>query len=153
MLTTPAKGYAANNSHAKLTPFSFERREPGPHDVSIQIEYCGVCHSDVHQVRNDWKNTVYPCLPGHEIVGRVTAVGAQVRRFKVGDLAGVGCMIDSCQHCASCTEGDEQYCENGFLSTYNGPFKPDGTNTYGGYSDHLVVREKFVLQIPKNLDL
>ena len=153
MPTTPAKGYAANNSHAKLTPFSFERREPGLHDVSIQIEYCGVCHSDVHQVRNDWKNTVYPCLPGHEIVGRVTAVGAQVRRFKVGDLAGVGCMIDSCQHCASCAEGDEQYCENGFLSTYNGPFKPDGTNTYGGYSDHLVVREKFVLQIPKNLDL
>ncbi len=151
MPNTPALGYAAKSSGAKLGPFTFERREPGAHDVSIKIEYCGVCHSDVHQVNNDWMNSLYPCLPGHEIVGRVTAVGAHVKNYQVGDLAAVGCMVDSCQHCTSCAEGNEQYCENGFLSTYNGPFVPDGSNTYGGYSDHIVVRENFVLRVPASL--
>ena len=146
-----AKGYAAKSVKSKLVPFRFERREPGPHDVAIDINYCGLCHSDVHQVRDDWGNTVYPCLPGHEIVGRVTAVGPQVTKHKVGDLVAVGCMVDSCQHCAACAEGEEQYCENGMLATYNGPFKPDGTNTYGGYSDHVVVTEKFVLRVPAGL--
>lgn len=146
-----AIGYAAKSAKAKLAPFHFERRKPGAHDVVIHIEYCGVCHSDVHQVRNDWKNSLYPCVPGHEIVGRVTAVGTHVTKHKVGDLVGVGCMVDSCQHCASCAEGEEQYCENGMLGTYNGPFKPDGSNTYGGYSDHLVVTENFVLRVPASL--
>lgn len=146
-----AKGYAAKRVKSKLVPFSFERREPGAHDVALQIEYCGVCHSDVHQVRNDWSNSLYPCVPGHEIVGRVTAVGEHVTKYKTGDLVAVGCMVDSCQHCAPCAEGEEQYCENGFLATYNGPFKPDGTNTYGGYSDHMVVDEKFVLRVPASL--
>lgn len=149
--TRPALGYAATDKTAPLRPFPFQRREPGPHDVSLDILYCGVCHSDLHQVRDEWGNTVWPCLPGHEIVGRVTAVGDQVTRFKVGDLAGVGCMVDSCQACAACQAGEEQYCQNGFLATYNGPFKPDGSNTFGGYSDHIVVTERFVLRIPENL--
>ena len=150
---TPATGYGAADKTSPLTPMHFERRVPGPSDVQIEILYCGVCHSDLHQVRDDWENTVWPCIPGHEIVGRVSAVGAEVTRFKVGDLAGVGCMVDSCQHCDSCKKGEEQYCENGWLATYNGPFKPDGSNTFGGYSDHIVVTEGFVLRIPDNLDL
>lgn len=106
--------YAARDSKDALKPFTFERRAPGADDVQIDILYCGVCHSDLHTARNEWHNTLYPSVPGHEIVGRVTAVGANVTKFKVGDLAGVGCMVDSCQHCASCAEGEEQYCENGF---------------------------------------
>ena len=145
-------GYAAETKRSKLAPFSFERRDPGPKDVRIDIMYCGVCHSDLHQVRDEWGNTVFPCLPGHEIVGRVAAVGAEVTRFKAGDLAGVGCMVDSCQRCAACGQGLEQYCENGFLATYNGPFKPDGSNTFGGYSQSIVVTEQFVLAIPEGLD-
>src|SRR5471030_721737 len=113
--------YAAQGSKDSLKPFTFERRAPGADDVQIDILYCGVCHSDLHTVRNEWHNTLYPSVPGHEIVGRVTAVGANVSKFKVGDLAGVGCMVDSCQHCASCLEGEEQYCESGFTGTYNGP--------------------------------
>ncbi|MBB4129146.1 putative zinc-type alcohol dehydrogenase-like protein [Xanthomonas translucens] len=141
-----ANGYAALTPDQPLTPYAFERRAIGPQDVSIEILYCGVCHSDLHTARNEWQNTQYPSVPGHEIVGRVTAVGNQVQAFKVGDLAGVGCMVDSCRHCASCADGEEQYCENGFVGTYNGPMF-GGENTYGGYSDHIVVDQKYVLQI------
>ncbi|QJD58238.1 NAD(P)-dependent alcohol dehydrogenase [Pseudomonas sp. gcc21] len=143
---TEVLGYAATNPDAPLAPFRFERRTPGPQDIQIDILYCGVCHSDLHTARNDWNNTLYPSVPGHEIVGRVSAVGSQVTGFKVGDMAGVGCMVDSCQACASCSEGLEQYCENGFTGTYNGPVA-GGENTYGGYSSKIVVDEKFVLRI------
>jgi alcohol dehydrogenase (NADP+) len=150
-----AIGYATNHSFTSLAPFEFERKDPGETDVLIQILYCGVCHSDIHQAKNEWSNTVYPCMPGHEIVGRVKAVGSQVNRGKVGDVVGVGCMIDSCRTCAPCREKEEQYCEGsvGATMTYNGPMKPDGSNTSGGYSDSIVVTEHFVLKIPTNLDL
>ena len=141
-----AHGYAALSSDQPLTAFAFERREPGPNDVRIEILYCGVCHSDLHTARNEWQNTLYPSVPGHEIVGRVTAVGGNVQAFKVGDLAGVGCIVDSCRTCASCQDGEEQYCENGFTGTYNGPLF-GGENTYGGYSDQIVVDTKYVLRI------
>jgi alcohol dehydrogenase (NADP+) len=152
---TKTIGYAAESATAPLKPIQFDRREPGAEDVELDILYCGVCHSDIHQVRNEWHNTVYPCLPGHEIVGRVRQVGPQVTKFKVGDLAGVGCMVDSCQECHPCQHGEENYCEGskGWTATYNGPQKPDGTNTYGGYSNSIVVKESFVLKIPENLDL
>ncbi|WP_150304891.1 NAD(P)-dependent alcohol dehydrogenase [Pseudomonas saliphila] len=143
---TEVQGYAATNGDSPLAPFRFERRTPGPQDVQIDILYCGVCHSDLHTARNEWNNTLYPSVPGHEIVGRVSAVGPQVSAFKVGDIAGVGCMVDSCQSCASCAEGLEQYCENGFTGTYNGPVA-GGENTYGGYSSKIVVDQKFVLRI------
>lgn len=143
---TEVQGYAATNGDSPLAPFRFERRTPGPQDVQIDILYCGVCHSDLHTARNEWNNTLYPSVPGHEIVGRVSAVGPQVSAFKVGDIAGVGCMVDSCQSCASCAEGLEQYCENGFTGTYNGPVA-GGENTYGGYSSKIVVDQKFVLHI------
>lgn len=143
---TEVQGYAATNGDSPLAPFRFERRAPGPQDVQIDILYCGVCHSDLHTARNEWNNTLYPSVPGHEIVGRVSAVGPQVSAFKVGDIAGVGCMVDSCQSCASCAEGLEQYCENGFTGTYNGPVA-GGENTYGGYSSKIVVDQKFVLQV------
>ena len=142
-----ALGYAATSPSTPLAPFSFERRLPGSLDVALDILYCGVCHSDLHTARNEWKNTVYPSVPGHEIVGRVTAVGDLVSKFKVGDMVGVGCMVDSCQHCAPCADGLEQYCDNGFTGTYNGPEQGTGANTYGGYSSHMVVRESFVLRI------
>jgi len=147
-------GYAANNPFLGLHPHEFEREEPGADDVVIDILYCGVCHSDVHQVKNEWKNTVYPCLPGHEIVGRVLSTGAAVTKFKTGDLVGVGCMIDSCAECAACKEGLEQYCEgpNSWTATYNGPMKPNGSNTFGGYSTNIVVKEHFVLRVPETLD-
>ncbi len=141
-----AHGYAALSSDQPLTAFAFERREPGPNDVRIEILYCGVCHSDLHTARNEWQNTLYPSVPGHEIVGRVTAVGGNVQAFKVGDLAGVGCIVDSCRTCASCQDGEEQYCENGFTGTYNGPLF-GCENTYGGYSDQIVVDTKYVLRI------
>lgn len=140
------KAYAAQTASSPLAPFEITRRALGPEDVQITILYCGVCHSDLHTARNEWHNTLYPSVPGHEIVGRVVAVGERVGRFKVGDLAGVGCMVDSCGHCASCAEGEEQYCENGFTGTYNGP-DADGGNTYGGYSHSIVVKESFVLHI------
>lgn len=148
-------GYAARSATTPLSSFAFEREEPSQSDVQIEILYCGVCHSDLHQVRNEWHNTVYPCLPGHEIVGRVVKVGSAVTNFKEGDLAGVGCMVNSCQSCSPCQEGLEQYCEGpkGWTATYNGPLKPDGTNTFGGYSNNIVVTEKFVLKVPDNLDL
>jgi uncharacterized zinc-type alcohol dehydrogenase-like protein len=138
--------YAAQTASDRLKPHSIQRRAPNADDVQIDVLYCGVCHSDLHTARNEWKNTLYPSVPGHEIVGTVTAVGADVKQFKVGDTVGVGCMVDSCQHCASCAEGEEQYCENGFTGTYNGPVF-GGENTYGGYSDSIVVKEKFVLRI------
>jgi len=143
---TKTYAYGAQSASTPLAPLHIERRAPGPHDVQIDILYCGVCHSDLHTARNEWNNTLYPSVPGHEIVGTVTAVGDKVGSFKVGDTVGVGCMVDSCQHCASCAEGEEQYCENGFTGTYNGPVF-GGENTFGGYSDTIVVNEKFVLRI------
>ena len=151
--TIQTVGYSATSAQSPLAPFSFQRREPGPRDVQIEILFCGVCHSDLHTVRNEWANTVYPCVPGHEIVGRVTRVGEQVKNFKPGDLAGVGCMVDSCRTCASCRDGLEQYCEVGFTGTYNSEDKHLGGVTYGGYSDKIVVDQDFVLRIPTNLDL
>ncbi len=147
------QGFAATSADTPLAPFTFERRDPGPKDVRIDIHYCGVCHSDLHTARNEWGNTVYPALPGHEIVGRVTAVGSDVMKFKVGDLAGVGCLVDSCRTCSNCRDGLEQYCNNGFVGTYNGPDKHLGGMTYGGYSEAIVVDEDFVLRLPENLDL
>jgi alcohol dehydrogenase (NADP+) len=145
-------GFAAPNAEAPLGPFSFSRREPGPTDVHIDILFCGVCHSDLHTVRGEWAGTVYPCVPGHEIVGRVVATGTEVRNFAKGDLVGVGCMVDSCQQCASCAEGLEQYCERGMTGTYNSPDKHTGGVTYGGYSKDIVVDQKFVLRISDKLD-
>ena len=145
-MSIPAKAYAAFDPHSPLVPWEIARRDPGPHDVQLQILYCGVCHSDLHQARNEWKNTIYPCVPGHEIVGRVVAVGEKVTRFKVGDLAGDGCMVDSCGHCDACASGEEQYCSEGFVGTYNGR-GPGSENTYGGYSQVIVVKESFVLHI------
>lgn len=142
-----AIGYAAHDPSTPLVPYSFTRRDVGPNDVKIDILYCGVCHSDLHTARNEWNNTLYPSVPGHEIVGRVTAVGEAVSRFKVGDIAGVGCLVDSCRICPSCGEGLEQYCENGFTGTYNGPAFGGGENTLGGYSDNIVVDQHFVLRI------
>jgi len=142
-----AQGYAAHSADTPLAPYSFERRELRPNDVRIDILYCGVCHSDLHTVRSEWPGTVYPCVPGHEIVGRVAAVGPEVTRFKQGDLAAVGCLVDSCRTCSACQEGLEQYCENGFTATYNSPDRVTGENSKGGYSDVIVVREEFVLNI------
>ncbi|WP_028080391.1 NAD(P)-dependent alcohol dehydrogenase [Solimonas soli] len=150
---TAALGYAAEIAKAPLVPFTFERRATGPRDVRIEIAYCGVCHSDLHQVRDEWGHGIFPMVPGHEIVGRVIEVGAQVRQFKAGDLAGVGCMVDSCRSCASCRDGLEQYCEQGFTGTYNGRERDTRQPTYGGYSNHIVVDEAFVLRISPRLDL
>lgn len=145
-------GYAAQGAETPLAPFHFERRDPRPDDVAIDILYCGVCHSDLHQVQNDWGNTVYPSLPGHEIVGRVSAVGAEVTRFKVGDMAAIGCMVDSCMTCEPCCAGLEQYCARMPTMTYNSKDRQDGSPTFGGYSDHIVAREHFVLKLPAGLD-
>ena len=150
--TIPTKGFATHSATSPLGPFSFERRQPGPHDIQIEILFCGVCHSDLHTARNEWTNTTYPCVPGHEIVGRVTKVGSKVTKFKEGDLAGVGCIVDSCRHCSACKEGLEQYCEVGMTGTYNSPDPHLGGMTYGGYSERVVVDESYVLHIPKNLD-
>ncbi|MCB6184669.1 NAD(P)-dependent alcohol dehydrogenase [Leeia sp. TBRC 13508] len=140
------KSYAALDQHSPLVPFTFERRALNPDDVQIDILYCGVCHSDLHTARNEWYNTLYPSVPGHEIVGKVTAVGNEVSQFKVGDIAGVGCMVDSCGHCNPCEEGEEQFCENGFTGTYNGPLF-GGENTFGGYSQRIIVKSDFVLHV------
>lgn len=142
-----AQGYAALDPTTPLAPFSFQRRALGERDVQIEILYCGVCHSDLHTARNEWNNTLYPSVPGHEIVGRVVAVGSAVSGFKVDDIAGVGCLVDSCRNCPSCGEGLEQYCENGFIGTYNGSAFGGSENTLGGYSDTIVVDEKYVLRI------
>ncbi len=141
------KAYGAKAADQSLEPMDIERRLPGPHDVRIDIAYCGICHSDLHTVRSEWPGTLYPCVPGHEIVGHVSAVGANVTRFKVGDTVGVGCLVDSCQSCASCAEGLEQFCENGWTATYNSPTPDQPGHTLGGYSQRIVVSDKFVLQV------
>ena len=159
-----AVGYAAGHLLKSLKRHEFEREEPKANEVQIDVLYCGVCHSDIHQVKNEWGNTVYPCMPGHEVVGRVVTVGGKVTRHKVGDLVGVGCMIDSCRQCEACKAGEENYCEgpNSWLATYNGPMVPakkapdeknhyGRDNTFGGYSTSLVVPEDFVLKIPAGL--
>ncbi len=150
---TDTKAYAAQDAAAPLAPFSIERRDPKPHDVQIDILYCGVCHSDLHTARNEWGNTVYPVVPGHEIVGRVTQVGSDVTKYKVGETVGVGCMVDSCRECNSCEEGLEQYCEVGLVGTYNGQERDGSGITFGGYSKQIVAHEDFVLRIPGNLPL
>lgn len=146
------KAYAAPRSNVPLEPFQVDRRDPEPHDVAIEVLYCGVCHSDLHQVRDEWGHGIFPMVPGHEIIGRVTAVGSAVTGHKAGDLVGVGCMVDSCRTCPSCQEGLEQYCEEGFVGTYNARERDGKTITYGGYSTHIVTDEAFVLRIPDSLD-
>ncbi len=148
-----AHGYAVKNSKDQLSPFQFERRELKVHDILIEILYCGVCHSDIHQARNEWSSSNYPMVPGHEIVGRVKQIGSKVNKFKVGDLIGVGCMVDSCRACECCHEGVEQFCEKGASFTYNSFEQDQKTPTYGGYSDFIVVDEKFSLKIAPSLDL
>ncbi|NSL90521.1 NAD(P)-dependent alcohol dehydrogenase [Chitinophaga solisilvae] len=150
---TEAKAYAAQSATTPLGPWNFERREVGPHDVQIEILYCGVCHSDIHQVRAEWNHSVYPMVPGHEIVGKITKVGDHVTGFKVGDLAGIGCFVDSCRECNPCKAGEEQYCETGVADTYNGTEMDRKTPTYGGYSTHIVVDEKYTLHISDKLPL
>jgi alcohol dehydrogenase (NADP+) len=146
-------GYATQSSTEPLGPFSFQRRDPGPNDVQIDILYCGVCHSDVHTARNEWNNTTYPCVPGHEIVGRVVKIGNKVRKYKVGDIAAVGCMVGSCGHCDNCKQGLEQYCDVDTIFTYNGEDKYLGGVTYGGYSKTIVVDEAFTLCVPEQRNL
>lgn len=141
------KSYAAKDASAPLVPWTINRRDPKPHDVQIEIKYCGVCHSDLHFARNDWGMSVYPLVPGHEIVGVVTAVGDHVKKFKVGDLAGIGCLVDSCRECDNCQEGLEQYCSNGWVGTYGGMEKDGSGATYGGYSKSILAHEDFVLHI------
>ena len=150
---TSVRAYSATAATAALAPATISRREPGPGDVQIEILFCGVCHSDLHTVRNEWGGTVYPCVPGHEIVGRITAVGADVTKFAVGQLAGVGCLVDSCRTCPSCQAGLEQFCEKGFTLTYNSPDRHLGGVTFGGYSQSVTVTQDFVLRIPDNLSL
>ncbi|AKO51735.1 hydroxyacid dehydrogenase [Marinobacter psychrophilus] len=146
------KAYAAQSAQSGVAPFSFDRREPRPDDVSIEIDYCGVCHTDIHFAHNDWGVTAYPVVPGHEIVGRVTSVGSDVSTYKVGDVVGVGCMVDSCRTCSACESGLEQYCKEGMTGTYNGTDRYDQSVTFGGYSDNVVVSERFVVRIPEKLD-
>ena len=148
---TATKAFAAQRAHDALTPFSFDRREPGPHDVVIGISHCGVCHTDWHFVNNDFGMSLYPMVPGHEIVGKVRRVGSEVKRFAVGDGAGVGCLVDSCRQCDACAQGLEQHCENGFTLTYSGLERDGTTVTQGGYSTSIVVDERFALRVPETL--
>jgi uncharacterized zinc-type alcohol dehydrogenase-like protein len=149
----PTKGYAAHSARQPLRPFSFERRDPGPDDVQIQILFCGVCHSDLHIARNEWESTQYPCVPGHEIVGRVMKVGRKVKKFKEGDRAAVGCLVDSCRKCRNCKAGLEQFCTEKATFTYNARDEHTGGVTYGGYSQSIVVDQNYVLRLSKKLDL
>lgn len=148
-----AKAYAAKSATSPLTPYEFERRAPRPDDIVIEISHCGICHSDIHTARGEWGPSHYPCVPGHEIVGKVTAVGAKVKRFKVGDFAGVGCFVDSCGKCRNCKDGEEMLCEKGCSFTYNSTEMDRTTPTQGGYSSHITVREKYALKIKKGLPL
>ncbi|MDB4925014.1 NAD(P)-dependent alcohol dehydrogenase [Mucilaginibacter sp.] len=150
---TIVKAYAAQAADKPLAPYSFDRREPGADDVEVKILYCGVCHSDIHTARNEWGGTVYPAVPGHEIVGKVTRVGANVSKFKVGDTVGVGCFVDSCMHCSNCNNNLEQYCETGHTQTYNSLSQDKQSITLGGYSSHIVVTQHFVLSISDKLPL
>lgn len=149
----PTNGYAAKGPTSPLEPFSFARRSVGPHDVLIRIRYCGICHSDVHQARDEWGGSIFPMVPGHEIVGTVVQVGSAVTRFASGDRAGVGCFVDSCRDCAPCRQGLEQYCDHHLVLTYNGTEQDQRTPTYGGYSDQIVVDERYALHIPASLPL
>jgi alcohol dehydrogenase (NADP+) len=151
-MTQSIRGYAAQSATTPLGPHRFERRDPRPDDVVIDILYCGVCHSDIHIARNEWGGSQYPVVPGHEIIGRVASVGPEVKKFKVGDMVGVGCMVDSCQHCEACDQGLEQYCKEVPTFTYNSKDRHDQMPTYGGYSERIVSREKFVLRIPDGVD-
>ena len=151
MLKTSA--YAAASAKSPLAPWSFERREPGAHDVLIDILYCGICHSDIHQARDEWGGSIFPMVPGHEIIGRVAKAGAEVRKWKKGDIVGVGCFVDSCRKCEACRAGEEQYCENGMSLTYNGYEQDKKTLTYGGYSTRITVDENYVLRIPDGIPL
>ncbi|MDX2345817.1 MAG: NAD(P)-dependent alcohol dehydrogenase [Legionella sp.] len=145
-------GYAANKAGASLEKFTFDRRNVGAHDIAIDILFCGICHSDLHQINNDWGVSQYPMVPGHEIIGRITAIGDQVSEFSVGEMAGVGCMVDSCQQCQSCKHHEEQFCESGSTQTYNSKDKHLDSVTYGGYSKQMVVNQNFVLHVPESLD-
>jgi uncharacterized zinc-type alcohol dehydrogenase-like protein len=147
------RGYAARDAHSPLTPFDFERREPGPDDVRIEILYTGICHTDLHQVRNHWGGSMYPMVPGHEIVGRVVEVGKNVKKLRANDAAGVGCMVDSCRTCSSCVQDLEQYCEKGVTLTYNAKERNSEQLTFGGYSEQIVVSQRFVVKVPESLDL
>ncbi len=146
-------GYAARSNDAHMSPYHFERRDLRDNDVAIEILYCGVCHSDLHTVNGDWGEQEYPLIPGHEIVGRVIATGAEVKNYKVGDNVAVGCMVDSCQDCDQCEKSNEQYCRNGFTATYGSPDRITEEVTQGGYSKHIVVREEFVLRVPDKMDM
>jgi uncharacterized zinc-type alcohol dehydrogenase-like protein len=148
-----SKGYAAHDAKSALGPFNFSRREPLPSDIAIEVLYCGVCHSDLHMARNEWGNAIYPMVPGHEIVGRVTAAGTAVSKFKVGDIAAIGVIIDSCRHCPPCNRGEEHFCDEGPTLTYAVPDRVDGSITMGGYSNNYVVDERFAHTVPANLDL
>jgi alcohol dehydrogenase (NADP+) len=147
------KAYGTEAAEAPLDRLNIDRRKPTPHDVEIEILFCGVCHSDIHTARGEWAGTKYPCVPGHEIVGKIISVGNHVNKFKVGDMVGIGCIVDSCRECEYCQEGLEQYCEPGMTGTYNSPDKHLHTHTFGGYSERIVVDENYVLRIPDNLDL
>jgi uncharacterized zinc-type alcohol dehydrogenase-like protein len=151
--TKNVKAFGTAAANADLKQINIQRRTPTPYDIEIEILYCGVCHSDLHTARNEWHGTVYPCVPGHEIVGKVVSVGSGVSKFKVGDHAAVGCLVDSCRDCQYCKEGLEQYCENGNVLTYNSPDKHLGGYTFGGYSESITVDENFSLRVPSNLDL
>ena len=153
LLMLETKAYAVKDSKSKLGPFILSRRDPGPHDVLIEIHYCGICHSDIHQVRNEWDNANYPMVPGHEIAGRVVHIGNQVKRFKTGDSVGVGCFVDTCRSCSNCKAGEEQFCEKQIVWTYNGTEKDGKTRTYGGYSSQIVVDQNYVLKIPEQIPL
>ncbi|HRH50205.1 MAG TPA: NAD(P)-dependent alcohol dehydrogenase [Panacibacter sp.] len=152
-MATATKAYAAQDNKSAMAPWNFERREPNNHDVQFDILFCGVCHSDLHQIRDEWFTGIFPMVPGHEIVGRVTKVGSHVKKYKEGDLVGVGCLVDSCRICDNCNDGLEQYCSNGSSGTYNSREQDKKTPTYGGYSNIMVAHEDFVLKISEKLDL
>ncbi len=152
-MSKTVKAYGTEAADALLKDMNIERRELGEHDVQIDILYCGICHSDLHAIHNDWGGTTYPIVPGHEIVGKVIATGDKVSKFKIGDLAAIGCIVDSCGHCHQCNEGEEQFCENGWTLVFNAPDKISGGMTYGGFSEEIVTKEDYVVHVPENLDL